>query len=64
MLNKGSAEILLIAETVAREKGITLDIVLSSMEDAIATAGKRKYGFEQNIKAEISHKTGDIKLYR
>ncbi len=64
MLNKGSAEILQIAESVAREKGITIDVVLSSMEDAIAVAGRRKYGHEQNIKAEINHKTGEISLYR
>ncbi|MDX1917459.1 MAG: transcription termination factor NusA [Rickettsiaceae bacterium] len=64
MLNKGSAEIILIAETVAREKGITMDVVLSSMEDAIASAGKRKYGFELNIKAEINQKTGEIRLFK
>ncbi|MDX1924434.1 MAG: transcription termination factor NusA [Rickettsiaceae bacterium] len=64
MFNKGNAEILQIAESVAREKGITMDLVLASMESAIQVAGKRKYGNEQNIKAEISHKTGEIKLYR
>lgn len=64
MVNVGNAEILQIAEAVAREKGITKDLVLSAMENAIQVAGRRKYGHEHNIKAEISHKNGDIKLYR
>ncbi len=64
MVNIGNAEILQIAEAVAREKGITKDLVLSAMENAIQVAGRRKYGHEHNIKAEISHKNGDIKLYR
>ena len=64
MVNIGNAEILQIAEALAREKGITKDLVLNAMENAIQVAGRRKYGHEHNIKAEISHKNGDIKLYR
>lgn len=64
MLNMGNSEILQIAEAVAREKGITIDLVLSAMENAIQVAGRRKYGQEQNIKAEISHRSGEIKLYK
>lgn len=64
MANIGNSEILQIAESVAREKGITIDIVLTAMENAIQVAGRRKYGHEQNIKADISHKNGEIKLYK
>ena len=64
MAGIGNSEILQIAEAVAREKGITMDLVLTAMENAIQVAGRRKYGHEQNIKAEISHKNGEIKLYR
>lgn len=64
MAKIGNSEILQIAEAVAREKGITIDLVLEAMENAIQVAGRRKYGHEQNIKAEISHKTGEIKLYK
>jgi len=63
-MNIGNVEILQIAEAVAREKGITKDLVLGAMENAIATAGRKKYGHEHNIRAEISHKNGDIKLFR
>ena len=64
MMNIGNEEILQIADAVAREKGLARDIVLSSMEQAIQVAGKRKYGHEHNIRAEIARKNGEVKLYR
>ncbi len=60
----GNAEILQIAESVAREKGIGRESVIEAMANAIEIAGRRKYGHEQNIKAEIDNKTGEIKLFR
>ena len=57
-----NAEILQIAESVAKDKGISREIVIHAMEQAIQTAGKRKYGNEHNIKAEINRKTGEISL--
>ncbi len=64
MLHVGNSEILQIADAVAREKGIGRDIVIEAMEQAIQSAGRRKYGMEHNIKAEISRKTGEVKLCR
>lgn len=64
MLNVGNSEILQIADAVAREKGIARDIIIESMEQAISSAGRRKYGQEHNIKAEINRKTGEVRLYR
>lgn len=60
----GSSEILQIADAVAREKGLPRDSVIEAMEQAIQVAGRRKYGHEHNIRAEIDKKTGEIKLYR
>jgi transcription termination/antitermination protein NusA len=60
----GSTELLQIADAVAREKGLPKDSVLEAMEQAIQVAGRRKYGHEHNIRAEIDKKTGEIKLYR
>ena len=62
MFNIGNAEILQIAESVAREKGIKIDLVISAMEQAIEVAGRRKYGNEHNVCAEINMKNGEIKL--
>ena len=62
--NVGNVEILQIADSVAREKGISRDIILSAMEQSIQMAGKKKYGNDHNIRAEINKKTGEVKLYR
>ncbi len=60
----GSTEMLQIADAVAREKNIDRDTVLEAMENAIEIAGRKKYGLEHNIRAEIDKKTGAISLFR
>ncbi len=63
-MNFGGTELLQIADAVAREKGIKKDSVLEAMENAIATAGRRKFGHDHNIKAEIDRKNGEVRLFR
>lgn len=60
----GNRELLLVAETVAREKSIEKDQVLEAMEQAIQKAGRSKYGYEHDIRAKIDRKTGEITLMR
>jgi N utilization substance protein A len=62
--NFGGTELLQIADAVAREKGLGKESVIEAMENAIAVAGRRKYGHEQNIRADIDRKSGEVKLYR
>lgn len=57
-------ELLNVADAVAREKGIERDEVLEAMEQAIQKAGRSKYGQENDIRAEIDRKTGEIRLAR
>ncbi|WP_188576441.1 transcription termination factor NusA [Tistrella bauzanensis] len=57
-------ELLQVADAVAREKSIDRDSVLEAMEQAIQTAGRRKYGQDHDIRATIDRKTGEIRLYR
>jgi transcription termination/antitermination protein NusA len=57
-------ELLQVAETVARDKGIDRDEVLDAMEQAIQKAGRSKYGQEYDIRAEIDRKNGEIRLMR
>jgi N utilization substance protein A len=60
----GNSEMIQIADAVAREKNIDRESVLDAMEQAIQIAGRRKYGHEHDIKADIDRKTGAISLYR
>jgi N utilization substance protein A len=57
-------ELLSVADTVAREKGIDRDQVLEAMEQAIQKAGRSKYGHENDIRAEIDRSSGEIRLAR
>ncbi|MBT3071233.1 transcription termination/antitermination protein NusA [Rhodomicrobium sp. Az07] len=57
-------ELLQIADAVAREKSIDRTLVLSAMEDAIQKAAKSRYGSENEIRAEIDPRTGEIRLSR
>ena len=57
-------ELLQVAETVARDKGIQRDEVLEAMEQAIQKAGRSKYGHEHDIRANIDRITGEITLAR
>ncbi|MCB1548006.1 MAG: transcription termination factor NusA, partial [Hyphomicrobiaceae bacterium] len=57
-------ELLQIADAVAREKSIDRRIVIAAMEDAYQKAAKSRYGAENDIRAEIDPKTGELKLQR
>jgi N utilization substance protein A len=57
-------ELLQVAETVARDKGIEREEVLEAMEQAIQKAGRSKYGHEHDIRARIDRASGEILLAR
>ena len=62
--NMPRPEIILVADTVAREKNIDKEDVFVAMEIAIQKAARSKYGFEHDIRAVIDRKTGAINLSR
>ncbi|MBR1398783.1 MAG: transcription termination/antitermination protein NusA [Alphaproteobacteria bacterium] len=62
--NMPRPEIVLVADTVAKEKDIDREDVFVAMEIAIQKAGRTKYGFENDIRAKIDRKTGAIALSR
>ncbi|MEM6811962.1 MAG: transcription termination factor NusA [Pseudomonadota bacterium] len=59
-------EMIEVADAVAREKNIDREIVLEAMEEAIQKAGRSKYGYDHDIRANIDRKSGaiDLKRYR
>lgn len=62
--NMPRPEIVLVADTVAREKNIDKEDVFVAMEIAIQKAGRSRYGVEHDIRANIDRKTGAIALAR
>ncbi|MBO6282184.1 MAG: transcription termination/antitermination protein NusA [Alphaproteobacteria bacterium] len=62
--NMPRPEIVVVADTVAREKNIDREDVFVAMEIAIQKAGRTKYGTEHDIRVKIDRKTGAITLAR
>ncbi len=52
-------EILLVAEAVSNEKGVSEDIIFEAIELALATATKKRYEEDSDIEVAIDRKSGD-----
>jgi N utilization substance protein A len=57
-------EILLVAEAVSNEKGVSEDIIFEAIELALATATKKRYDEDSDIHVTIDRKTGDYLTVR
>ena len=63
-VSANKAELIAIADAVAREKLIDKGIVIEAMEDAIQRAARARYGAENDIRAKLDAETGDLRLWR
>src|ERR1043166_9955004 len=63
-VSANKAELIAIADAVAREKLIDRMIVIEAMEDAIQRAARARYGAENDIRAKLDAETGDLRLWR
>lgn len=57
-------EILLVAEAVSNEKGVSEDIIFEAIELALATVTKKRYDEDSDIHVTIDRKTGDYTTLR
>jgi transcription termination/antitermination protein NusA len=57
-------ELLHVADALAREKAIDRSLIIEAMQEAIQRAARARYGAENDIRAEIDQKTGEIRLSR
>jgi transcription termination/antitermination protein NusA len=57
-------EILFAADAVSNEKGVDKDIIFEALELALATATKKRYEEDSDIRVEIDRSTGDYKTSR
>ncbi len=58
------AELIAIADAVARDKSIDRMIVIEAMEEAIQRAARARYGAENDIRAKLDPRSGDLRLWR
>ena len=54
-----SKEILMVAEAVSNEKGVSEDIIFEAIELALATATAKRYDEEADIQVVIDRESGD-----
>ncbi|MBB4631538.1 transcription termination factor NusA [Sphingosinicella soli] len=63
-ISANKAELLAIADAVAREKSIDRAIVIEAMEEAVQRAARARYGAENDIRAKIDSQSGEMRLWR
>ena len=59
-----SREILLLVDALAHEKNVSKDIIFAAVEEALASATKKKYPDDIDIIVEIDQETGEYKSFR
>src|SRR5215467_4936191 len=50
-------------EALAKEKGIEPDVVISAIEEAVATASRKYYKTNENLKTRFNTETGQVDLF-
>ena len=58
-----NADLLTILEYWEREKGISRDILLNAVEEALISAAKKAVGPARDLRVQIDPKSGDIRAY-
>ena len=59
-----SREILLLVDALAREKNVNRDVVFGALELALASATKKRFTEDVDVRVEIDKATGDYKAFR
>ena len=57
-------EILMVADTVSNEKGVEKDIIFQAIEAALATATRKRYTNDIEVRVGIDRESGDYDTYR
>ncbi|PWV59252.1 transcription termination factor NusA [Plasticicumulans acidivorans] len=59
-----SKEILLVVDAVSNEKGVAKTVIFEAIEAALASAAKKRFDGDPDIRVEINRKTGEYQTYR
>ncbi|GLS26869.1 transcription termination factor NusA [Marinibactrum halimedae] len=57
-------EILLVADAVSNEKGVSKELIFEAIELALATATKKRYDEDSSIRVVIDRRSGDYETFR
>jgi transcription termination/antitermination protein NusA len=59
-----SRDLLLLVDALAREKNVQKDVVFGALEQAIASATKKRFSDEVDVRVAIDRETGDFESFR
>lgn len=59
-----SREILLLVDALSREKSVDKEVVFESLESALASATKKRFAGEADVRVEIDRDTGEYSSFR
>jgi N utilization substance protein A len=59
-----SKEILLVVESVSNEKGVPPEVIIDALEVALATATKKRYDEDVDLRVSIDNTTGEYSTFR
>jgi N utilization substance protein A len=59
-----SREVLLLVDALAREKNVEKDIVFAALESALASATKKRFHEDAEVRVSIDRETGDYQAFR
>jgi N utilization substance protein A len=57
-------DILYVADAVSNEKGVDKEIIFEAIEAALATATRKKYNKDIEVRVDIDRETGDYETFR
>ena len=52
-----------IIDQVGKDKGISRDVLVETLEKALVSAARRKYGMERDIEASFNENSGEVELF-
>jgi len=59
-----SKEMLMVIETVSNEKGVEQEIIFEAMEAALASATRKRYGEDVEVRVSMDRETGGYDSFR
>jgi len=59
-----SREILLLVDALAREKNVARETVFTALEMALASATKKRFSEDVDVRVAIDHNSGDYLSFR
>ena len=61
---EGNKEILLVVDAVSNEKGVNKEIIFGALEVALASAAKKRYDGDPDVRVAINRRTGSYETFR